>query len=212
MQELILLGAGGHAKVVLDLILSLGRDCIAVVYPEQIASTHWRGITAITELQLLENYSPDSVELVLGMGFMPGDNTRRDLFFSYKLKGYRFATLCHPTALLSPSVSLGEGCQIMAGAIIQADASCADNVIINTAARIDHDTRIGAHSHVAPGVVVCGAVIVDPEVFIGASATVIQNRYIGKGSIIAAGTLVIEDVASNQLAVGSPAKIKALSK
>jgi UDP-perosamine 4-acetyltransferase len=211
MQGVILLGAGGHAKVVLDLILSLGHSCVAVVFPEKVDFAYWRGIPAITELQLVENYSPDQVELVLGMGFMPGNRTRRDLFFHYKAQGYKFCTLCHPTACVASSVSLGEGCQIMAGAIIQADASCADNVIINTAARIEHDTHIGAHSHIAPGVVLCGGVIVESEVFVGASSTIIQNKCIGKGSVVAAGAVVVEDVASYQLAVGCPAQIKALS-
>jgi len=204
-KPLILIGAGGHAKVVLDMIRALELDCIAVACQADTNLTHWRGLPVISDQHLSENYSPQQVELVLGIGMMPGSTLRESLFHDFKRKGFHFRTLCHPTAWISPSANLSEGCQIMAGVIIQADTHCADNVIINTSASIDHDTVIGAHSQVAPGAVLCGAVVVDSSVFIGASATVIQSLHIGKGAVVAAGAMVVQDVLSGSFVKGCPA-------
>lgn len=205
LKPLILIGAGGHAKVVLDLISALGLDCLAVSCPEPSNLTQWRGLAVISDQQLSELYSPSQVDLVLGIGFMPGTSLRQRLFEHFTQLGYQFRTLCHPTAWISASASLGQGCQVMAGAIIQADAQCADNVIINTGASIDHDTVIGAHSQIAPGVVLCGAVVVEDCVFVGAAATVIQSRRIGKGAVVAAGAVVTSDVMPGSVVKGCPA-------
>jgi UDP-perosamine 4-acetyltransferase len=204
-KPLILIGAGGHAKVVLDIIDSLGLHCIAVSSPEASNLEQWRGLKLISDLQLSELYSPAQVDLVLGVGLIPGARLRQKLFKHFTQLGYQFRTLCHPTAWISPSARLGQGCQVMAGAIIQADAECADNVIINTRASIDHDTVIGAHSHIAPGAVLCGAVVVEDDVFVGAAATVLQSKRIGKGAVVAAGAVVISDVMSGAVVKGCPA-------
>lgn len=204
-KPLILIGAGGHAKVVLDIIDSLGLHCIAVSSPEASNLEQWRGLKLISDLQLSELHSPAQVDLVLGVGLIPGGRLRQKLFKHFTQLGYQFRTLCHPTAWISPSARLGQGCQVMAGAIIQADAECADNVIINTRASIDHDTVIGAHSHIAPGAVLCGAVVVEDDVFVGAAATVLQSKRIGKGAVVAAGAVVISDVMSGAVVKGCPA-------
>jgi sugar O-acyltransferase (sialic acid O-acetyltransferase NeuD family) len=204
-KPLILVGAGGHAKVVFDLISVLGLDCLAVSCPEASNLRQWRGLAVISDQQLSELYSPAQVDLVLGIGFMPGTNLRQRLFEQFSQLGYQFRTLRHPTAWISASARLGQGCQVMAGVIIQADAECADNVIINTSASIDHDTVIGAHSQIAPGAVLCGAVVVEECVFIGASATVIQSRRIGKGAVVAAGAVVTSDVVPGSVVKGCPA-------
>ncbi|MBU1619173.1 MAG: acetyltransferase [Gammaproteobacteria bacterium] len=204
-KPLILVGAGGHAKVVLDLIRILDLECLAVSCPEASHLTQWRGLAVISDQQLSELYSPAQVDLVLGIGFMPGSSLRQRLFEQFSQLGYQFRTLCHPTAWVSASARLGQGCQVMAGAIIQADAECADNVIINTSASIDHDTVIGAHSQIAPGAVLCGAVMVDDCVFVGAAATVIQSRRIGKGAVVAAGAVVTSDVMRGSVVKGCPA-------
>lgn len=205
LKPLILVGAGGHAKVVLDLIRALDLECLAVSLPEASNLSKWRGLSVICDKQLPELYSPAQVDLVLGIGFMPGTSLRQNLFEQFSQLGYQFRTLCHPTAWISASARLGQGCQVMAGVIIQADAECADNVIINTRASIDHDTVIGAHSQIAPGAVLCGAVLVEECVFVGAAATVIQSRRIGKGAVVAAGAVVTADVMPGSVVKGCPA-------
>uniref|UniRef100_A0A486XYC2 4-amino-6-deoxy-N-Acetyl-D-hexosaminyl-(Lipid carrier) acetyltrasferase n=1 Tax=Rheinheimera sp. BAL341 TaxID=1708203 RepID=A0A486XYC2_9GAMM len=204
-RSIIIVGTGGHAKVVLDMVNSMGLHCIAATTADQLI-TAWRNLPVITDEQLLADYLPTDVELVMGLGFIPGNNTRQQLYDFFKSKGFNFKTLCHPTACISPSAQLAEGVQVMAGVIIQADAHCADNVIINTGARIDHDTCIGAHSHVAPGAVLCGGVNVGRCVFIGAAATVIQSVTIGDDAVLAAGATIVTDVITGKTVRGCPAR------
>ena len=131
---------------------------------------------------------------------------RRKLFESFKAKGYFFASVQHPSAIVSKGAFLLEGVQIMAGAILQIGCTVGDNSIINTKASVDHDTVIGSHVHIAPGVTLCGNVRIENCVHIGSGATIIQNIQICQDSTVGAGSLVIRNISANSLVFGVPAK------
>ncbi|VEL96067.1 UDP-perosamine 4-acetyltransferase [Alteromonas sp. 76-1] len=204
-KPIALIGAGGHAGVLLDILLQQNFTCVAVV-DKTPNETLWNGFPLISERDFLSRFSPNDVDLVLGLGSLPNNHSRKSLYAFFKKSGFNFKTLIHPFSSVSPSASLGEGTQVMAGAIVQANVVCADNVIINTRASVDHDVHVSAHSHIAPSATLCGQVKVGEHVYVGASSTLIQGVSIGHDSVIAAGAVVVNDIQPFSCVKGCPAK------
>ncbi|QAA94712.1 acetyltransferase [Pollutimonas thiosulfatoxidans] len=204
LRSLVLLGAGGHAKVLLSLMVSLGREIIGVCDPDLVkrGTSKWRGIPVLGDDSALESIDCCAVDAVNGIGCLPGSVARRALYLHTVGRGFRFATLVHPSAYVDSTAILGPGTQVMAGAVVQADAALGENCIVNTGAIIDHDCLVGDHVHIAPGVTLAGGVSIGSGAFIGAGATVIQGVEIGSGAIIGAGTVVLKRVDANQVFVG----------
>jgi UDP-perosamine 4-acetyltransferase len=210
MQGVILLGAGGHAKVVLEMLQLTQTKVLGVSCPLLWAQKvqQWRGVAVLGDDDVLTSYNPQQVKLVNGIGMMPQSQARYALFNKARQAGFEFINLVHPSAVVSPSVRLGQGVQIMAGAVIQADSNIADNVIINSRALVEHDCVIAAHSHIAPGAVLCGQVTVAEQVFVGAGATVIQGIKMGAGAVVGAGTVVVKDLAAYATVRGGSALVR----
>jgi len=204
----ILLGAGGHAKVVLDLLQALDRQVLGVCDPRLAAEgvKAWRGLMVLGDDRAVEKYASADIELANGTGKLPGSSLRSRLHLQFTHQGYRFATLIHPSAILGSGVDLGEGVQVMAGVIIQADTRIGDDVILNTGAHIDHDGKIGRYVHIAPGAILSGDVRVGDETHIGPGATLIQGIQIGNGAVVGAGTTVIRDIPAWHQQTGQPAR------
>lgn len=188
---LIILGAGGHAKVLLSLAHASGREVIGVCDPGLVKQDirRWRGLCVLGDDAVLCDYDPSSVELINGIGQLPGMERRKALHEQMTERGFTFATLVHPVSCVDPSVRLSAGVQVMAGAIIQADTTVGFGTIINTGATIDHECRISGDVHIAPGVTICGGVSIGGGAFIGSGATIIQGISIGAGTIIRAGSI-----------------------
>lgn len=151
-------------------------------------------------------YPVETIQLVNGVGSVRVNPLRRQLFEHFKSKGYRFASVVHPSAIIAIDVVLSEGVQIMAGAVIQAGCHVGMNTVINTGSIVDHDCHIGDHAHISPGVTLSGGVRVGENAHIGTGATVIQGIQIGRNSLVAAGAVVIRDVPEDVTVAGVPAK------
>lgn len=206
-RPVIILGAGGHAKVLISSLKTLQREIIGILSPEEIRlGQSIAGICIIGDDDKIFEYSIDSIELVNGLGSVSSPEKRKDIYMKFKKAGYSFASVIHPTAILTNNIQLGEGVQIMAGAIVQTECVIGDNILINTGAVVDHDCKIGSHSHIAPGAVLSGGVEVGAMSHIGPAATIIQGIKIGFGAVIGAGAVVITDVPHGQKVVGNPAK------
>lgn len=208
-KPLILLGAGGHAKVLLSLVRALDLPVLGVCAPELVnqGANFWRDIRVLGAGDDLNDFSPNDVALVNAVGRRVGDtNSRQRIFDAFKAKGYYFPVLVHPRACVDPDASLQEGAQIMAGAVIQADARIGNNVIINTRAAIDHDCVIEDHVHIAPGAVLCGNVHVGKRAFVASGATLIPGTKVGNDAVVGAGASIVRDVAPGQLVL--PALIR----
>ena len=205
---LIVLGAGGHAKVLIDALELAGRHVAFAVdadparHGSSVAGVAVRGAD-----ELVFVHRPERVLLVHGLGSTRQCEDRRRLFEWMKQRGYRFASVVHPSAVISPSASLGEGAQILAGAVVQPDAVLEENVIVNTNASVDHDARVGRHSHVVPGACLGGGVRVGERTHIGAGVTVIQYRTLGAGVLVGAGAVVVSDLSDGVTAYGVPARV-----
>lgn len=205
----VILGAGGHAKVLLSLLQAVGADVRGVCDPGLAAQSvaTWRGIAVLGGDEALDRLDPASIGLVNGMGQVVGSSRRQDLFEALRAKGFGFPALVHPAAWVDPSVMLQAGAQVMAGAVIQPDSTIGANTIVNTGARIDHDCIVGEHVHVAPGAVLCGGVNVARGAFIGAGSTTIQGVSIGESCIVGAGAVLVRDLQAGYLVVNSPVRI-----
>lgn len=151
-------------------------------------------------------YPVETICLVNGVGAVRVNPRRRQLFERFKSKGYQFANVVHPSAIIATDVVLSEGAQIMAGAVIQTGCHIGMNAVINTGSILDHDCHIGDHAHIAPGVTLSGGVRVGENTHVGTGATVIQGIKLGRSSLVAAGAVVIRDVPDGVTVAGVPAK------
>ncbi len=204
-KPLVLLGAGGHAKVLLSLIKAAGLTVLGVCAPELVEQgvTSWRGINVLGTGDDMHDFPPGRVDLVNAVGKL---EIRQTLFTIFKDKGYYFPILVHPHAWVDESVRLGEGTQVMAGVVIQADTCIGMNVIINTQASIDHDCVLGEHVHIGPGAMLCGGVRVHKRAFVASGSTLIVGVNVGEGAVVGAGASVVRDIKAQQVVL--PASVR----
>lgn len=202
-KPLIVIGSGGHASVIADILLNQGRTIVATVSPDEIKdNSPLKGIKRLmTDASLLDTYSPEEFDLVNGLGALPGNTLRTNLFDYFSNYGYKFQSVIAPSAIIAGGVKLEGGVQVMHGAIIQTNASIAKNCIVNSGSIIEHDCVIGAHNHIAPGATLSGGVITGDQVHIGTGASIIQSIKIGQRAVIGAGCTIIRDVKAGQVIV-----------
>ncbi len=202
----IILGGGGHAKVLIEALLLQHREVLGYTDPDE-ALGMVLGLSRLGDDQAILKYDPEKLKLVNGVGSIASTSSRRRLYELFWSKGYRFQNVAHPSAVIASDVLLEEGVQIMAGAVVQPGSRLGANTIINTGAVVEHDCDIGAHAHIAPGAVLSGNVRIEEGVHVGAGAVIIQGVAIGEKSIIGAGTVVLKDVPSCVTVVGAPGKV-----
>lgn len=197
-RPLLLIGGGGHATVLADILLQGSRDVIAVVCPETLDSNpilsqfrHVSGDESILE------YPPSKVQLVMGIGKMHGNAIRQQIISKFSNAGYSFATVIASSATVSDFAILGEGVQVLPGSIINARAHLSDHVIVNTGAIVEHDCYVRKHVHISPGATLCGGVNVGEGAIVGPRAVIGQGRTIGSHALIGAGCSVARDVNSS---------------
>ena len=206
---LVLLGAGGHARVLVALARAIGYQIVGVCDPVLAADavSKWEGLEVLGDDSAIGRLAPDRVALMLGIGKVVTGNLREQIFTSWRERGYDFPALVHPFAWVAPDVVLGSGVQVMAGAVVQPGCEVGENSIINTRASVDHDCHIGRNVHVAPGSTLCGSIMVEDGVFIGAGATVIQGLRIGAGAVIGSGVTLVRDLLPGMLIMGAPNRL-----
>lgn len=206
-RSVIILGAGGHAKVLIDALRQQSIELVGIAD----ANPAKKGQLLLNVLVIGDDdevmyYPTEAVYLVNGVGSVCVNPRRRQLFEHFKCKGYRYASVVHPTAVVASDVVLSEGVQIMAGSVVQTGCYIGMNVIINTGGVVDHDCHIGDHAHISSGAVLSGGVCVGENAHIGTGAIVIQGVQIGSNSLVAAGAVVIHDVPAGVTVMGVPAK------
>ncbi|MCP3672119.1 MAG: acetyltransferase [Gammaproteobacteria bacterium] len=193
-KPVIVLGAGGHAKVVADVLVQSGFKLRGFIAPEYEPGVEFCGSKVLGDEQVVENVSPSEVILANGIGAMPNNDSRWLVAAKMRKLGFSFATIIHPSVVIAPDVVLAEGVQIMAGSILQPGVNVGLDCIVNTGVILDHDCVIEKESHLAPGVVCSGGVRVGSRTHLGTRSTVIQCISIGCSSIIAAGSVIYKDV------------------
>jgi UDP-perosamine 4-acetyltransferase len=203
----IVLAAGGHAKVLVDALRLRSAEVLGIVDPDPAKiGERIFGVPVLGGDDEIAKYPVDAVRLVNGLGSVRDGSRRKALFMRFKAMGYRFASVIHPSAIIAADVDIGEGAQIMAGAVVQAGCRIGVNAIINTRVALDHDCQIDDHAHIAPGATLSGGVSVGNGSHVGTGATLIQGIQIGNESVVGAGAVVIRDVLDGVTVVGVPAK------
>ncbi|MEB3220464.1 MAG: acetyltransferase [Candidatus Sericytochromatia bacterium] len=191
-------GAGGHAKVVWDILTAAG-DAVVGFVSDAPAAQPLLGLPVVAAREALPPH--DGVVVAIG------DNAaRRRVFEALRAAGVPLLTAIHPRAVVAGRVTLGEGVMVAAGAVINLDTEVGANAIVNTGATLDHDNRLGAHAHVAPGCHLAGGVTVEEGAFLGVGTVAIPGIRVGAWARTGAGAVLVRDVAADSLVVGVPAR------
>ena len=207
-KNLVVLGAGGHGKVLADLVQQTPDFRLLGLLDDDPAKigTLVLGSPVLGPIQQLQSLSPEAH--ISSVAFGAGDNCIRSSWFDAARKAkLEAATLVHPSAVISRHVKLGVGVVVLAGAVVNAGAVIGDDVCLNTGCRIDHDCRRGKHSHVFPGATLTGGVELGPYATVGAGAVVHPNRKIGRNAYRGAGAVVTANVGDNEVVAGNPARL-----
>jgi sugar O-acyltransferase (sialic acid O-acetyltransferase NeuD family) len=199
----VIVGAGGHGRVVADLCRSIGRTVAGFLDPATEPETRIDDIPVLgSDERLSDSTFVTSHEFCIGIG---DSSLRCRLAKSVLEAGGKLPVFAHKSAVVAPGVVVGQGSVLMAGAIVNVGSTIEDFVIVNTAATVDHDGHIGEGTHLCPGVHLGGNVRSGRCVYIGVGASVIQGIQIGDGAVIGAGSAVIRDVADEERVAGCPA-------
>ena len=215
-KPILIIGAGGHAAVLVDMLKQLDQEIIALVSPEKtLGHAIFDGILHLQNDDDVLQYSPQEVTLVNGIGSIPANSKnaplRTKIYQHFKSRGYQFSSVISPYAIISPYATLAEDVQIMANTVIQTGASIGENSIINTAAVIEHDCEIGSHNHIAPGAVLSGNVHTEEHVHVGTGASVIQGINIEKNTVVGAGAVVSKNIPSDSIVYPARSSVKGKS-
>lgn len=205
LKQILLLGGGGHACVVLDTMLTCGRSITGILDPAINRSTVLFGVSVLGGDEKLNEVESDQVLLVNGVGANPGIHIRRKIFESWSARGFRFENVCHPSAVIGRNCDFGEGIQLMALAVVQPNVRVGQNGVVNTRASVDHGCQIGNHVFISPGAILCADISVGDCVFVGAGAVVLPGLKIGTNAILGAGAVVTRTVEEGCVVAGNPA-------
>ncbi|NCD32644.1 MAG: acetyltransferase [Spartobacteria bacterium] len=206
-EKCVILGGGGHAKVLISCLLETNPDIELAILDSNSSLRQVCSVSIIGDDSMLpELVERGFCEFVVGVGSTGNCSIRVGLYEKALACGLLPRSVIHPTAIISPQASFGRGCQLMPGCIINADARIGENTIINTGAIVEHDCLIGSHVHLATGARLAGGVRVGDEVHIGIGSTVRQKIKIHTQAVVGAGAVVIGDVAACTVVAGVPAK------
>lgn len=210
-MDILIIGHGGHSKVVADIIRSTKGLRIIGFLDNKYERIHV--INSLIHgpvdaaIQMREEYQ--SVKFIMAIG---DNRTRKSIVEMLDIPSEHFLTIIHSTASISPSAIIGYGSVVMPQAVINADVVIGNHCIINSASVVEHDSLLEDYVHLCPKSAIAGTVKLGEGSFVGSGATIIPNKKIGEWATIGAGATVIDHLPANCLAVGTPAKMKVTNK
>lgn len=208
--RVVVLGAGGHAKVVVATLEAVGREVAAVLDDDpRLHGTRILGIEVTGPVELLGDLA--DAEAVAAVG----DNRSRQRLvrrIEAAFPRVAWASAVHPRATVHDSVEVAPGAVVFAGAVVQPDCVVGAHAIVNTGATLDHDGRLGDLAHLAPGAHLAGEVAVGKGALVGVGAAVLPGRAIGRWAVVGAGATVTRDVADGDTVAGTPARRRPAGK
>jgi sugar O-acyltransferase (sialic acid O-acetyltransferase NeuD family) len=205
----LIVGAGGQARIVCD-ILTYDRNIDVVGFTDNEFRDPDERIFGRPILGRHENIADIVAEhRILAAVVAIGDNAvRAERYERLRGLGLKLLNAIHPSAVISPTATIGEGNVVSPGAFINTLAQIGNNCIINTGAIVEHEVTLGSHVHLASGVIVAGRVTVGDLTFIGAGSVVREYVTVGERVVVGAGSVVLGDLASDVMAAGAPATVR----
>jgi sugar O-acyltransferase (sialic acid O-acetyltransferase NeuD family) len=187
MIEIIVVGGGGHAKVVTSILHKLDYEILGYVDP--VDKGKILGIPYLGNDEELFR-AKKKVKMALGIGEITNDDFRKLMVLKFLEHGFSFESIVSPNAVVNKDVYIGEGAVVMDGAIIQPGTSIGSYCIVNTRVSIDHDCVIGDYVHLAPAVTLCGNVSIGSDCMIGSGATIVNDVTISEKQFVKAGSII----------------------
>ncbi len=205
-MECVIVGAGGHGRVVLDILMHEGHHKV-LGFLDSNPELHGRQVDGVEVLGPLQRLAGLKEEGVRGAIISIGHNgTRRSFCEEVRRLGFELVNAIHPSANIAGNVTLGRGVVVAAGVLVCAHCRIGDAVILNTGCLIDHETTVGTACHICPGVKIAGRVTVESGAFVGIGSTIVQHVRVGHDAVVGAGAVVLNDVAPSSTVVGLPAR------
>jgi UDP-perosamine 4-acetyltransferase len=195
--RLLVVGAGGHAKVVIDAARMMGWTVVAVTGTHDDAAE----VLGIPVSRDAEGIDADGFIIAVG-----NNRIRARLFDEYRGGGLHPLSVIHPSAVIASGVRIGAGAFVAAGAVINIDATIGEDAIVNTGCTVDHDCVVGDHALVGPTASLCGESRIGAGVTFGAGASIIPVKHVGDWTVIGAGAAVVDDVPARAVFAGVPAR------
>ncbi len=201
MKDLIIIGAGGHGRVIADIGQKLGIYN-SIAFLDDGEAKESMGLPIIGKTNEIEKYA-----MVADIFVAIGNSKIREEYIEKLLSvGASVPTLIHPSAVIGSCVEIGVGSAVMAGTVINPCSKLGKGVILNTSSSVDHDCVIGDYCHIAVGVCVAGTVKLGNRVWLGAGSAIKNNVNICEDCIIGAGAVVVKDIEEKGTYIGVPAK------
>lgn len=199
-KDIIIIGSGGHASVLLDILFQQDAPVTAVSSNEtKISRPLFKRLEHLQGNDAILAYSPEDVVLVNGVGALPGSAVRAQIHQRFTGLGYRFLTVVATSAIVSPFATLADGVQVLHQAVIQPGTQVEACAVINTKASVDHDCHIGFNNHIAPGATLSGQVTTGDNVHVGTGANIIQCVTVGENSVVGAGVTLTKNLADQHI-------------
>lgn len=205
MSQYIVYGAGGHAKVVIDILQACDEEILGII-DDNSSELQWNSFPILGRGSDLKKIKLDYQDVLIIIAI--GDNlTRMNIANRLSREGFSFGKAIHPSAIIGSSVSVGEGTVIMPNVVVNAHSCIGEHVVINTSATVDHDCKVDSFAHVSPGVHMAGNVQIGRCTIIGVGSSIIPGVNIGESTVVGAGSCVVKDIPNCVLAFGSPARV-----
>ncbi|RAL20488.1 hypothetical protein DL240_16925 [Lujinxingia litoralis] len=201
-QAIVIYGAGGHARVVIDMVREGRRDLriVGIVDDSPDRPSEVLGVPVLGDASTFAELRERGVRLAaLGVGAVTHNALRAELFSRLRREGFILPNLIHPRACVEPSVLMGQGNQIFAGAVVSSCVSLGDNTVINSNVVVSHDCVIDDHVHLTPGALLAGGVQVGARSVIGMGVTIFLGVQVGADVVIGNGSHILTDVADQQV-------------
>lgn len=207
MNTLVIVGAGGHARVLVDVLASRGLTPHGLIDPNVAVGSIVAGITVLGDDSWLDDHHAMNPQVVVGIGSTGSVRTRLGIYDQLQHKGFQVVGAVHTSTIVGSDCTINHTAQILPGCVVNNAATVGANVVLYSGVVVEHDCTIDDHAYLSPRVTLCGAAKVGARSFLGAGATVLPGVTIGSDVIVGAGAVVNRDVPDGVTVMGVPAKV-----
>lgn len=200
-MKYVLIGAGGHAKVILDILRAERKEVLGII--DDFSIGEFEGLPILGNVNSICKMEKENTSFIIAIG---NNEIRANIVKKLNAYDVKYGTAIHPSVIMGSKVEIGEGAVVCPGVILNHSAVIGEHAIINTAATVDHEAQVGDYVHLSPGVHLAGRVTIEPGCHIGIGTAIKQGVTIGENVVVGAGAAVVSNLEANKVYVGVPAK------